>query len=205
MLWCWSIIHSIYFVSISADYLQSFSRWDTELSIRQRRNPEDQRRSEELESDCSVARRRCREEPRCSAAHWSFQRACQAAADTCTFPLPAKCLLAWRELSKTVLGKCTCSEPLQARCIQIWKETFNNPCLQYSQESQASGASGDGSDDDYNADVEGEKNLVTDTGSCSSMNAFVHSSNIHSLWKRFSCPFAIQHWKQDHFWRFMYK
>uniref|UniRef100_H0ZRH7 GDNF family receptor alpha like n=1 Tax=Taeniopygia guttata TaxID=59729 RepID=H0ZRH7_TAEGU len=161
----WNVVEDACNIS---DYLQSFSRSDTELSMRQRRDPEDQRRSEEPESDCGVARRRCREEPRCSAALWSFQRACQAAADTCSFPLPAKCLSTWSELSKTALGKCTCSEPLQARCIQIWKETFNNPCLQYSQESQASGASdNDGSDDDYNVDVEGEKNLVTDTDNIS--------------------------------------
>ncbi|RLW12248.1 hypothetical protein DV515_00000784, partial [Chloebia gouldiae] len=154
--------------STNKDYLESFSRLDTELSIRQHRNPEDQRRSAELESDCSVAKRRCREEPRCSATLWGFQRACQAAAHTCSFPGPAKCLLAWKELSKTVLGKCTCSEPLQTRCIQIWEGIFNNPCLQYSQESQASGASeNDGIDDDYNADVEGEKNLVTDTDNIS--------------------------------------
>ncbi|XP_068039774.1 GDNF family receptor alpha-like [Anomalospiza imberbis] len=153
---------------INKDYLESLSRSDTEMSIRQHRNPEDQRRSEELESDCSVAKRRCREEHRCSAAHRSFQRACQAAADTCSFPVPAKCLSAWKELRKTVLGKCTCSEPLQTRCIKIWKGIFNNPCLQYSQESQASGASeNDGSDDDYNADVDGEKNLVTDTDNIS--------------------------------------
>ncbi|XP_014118748.1 PREDICTED: GDNF family receptor alpha-like [Pseudopodoces humilis] len=154
--------------SISKDYLESFSRSDTELSVWHHRNPEDQRRSEELESDCSSAEQRCRAEPRCSAAYRSFQRACQAAADTCSFPVPGKCLLAWKELRKTVLGKCTCSEPLQTRCIKIWKGIFNNPCLQYSQESQASGASeSDGSDDDYNADVDGEKNLVTDTDNIS--------------------------------------
>uniref|UniRef100_A0A8C0TXC5 GDNF family receptor alpha like n=2 Tax=Cyanistes caeruleus TaxID=156563 RepID=A0A8C0TXC5_CYACU len=153
--------------SISKDYLESFSRSDTELSVWQHRNPEDQS-SEELESDCSSAEQRCRAEPRCSAAYRSFQRACQAAADTCSFPVPGKCLLAWKELRKTVLGKCTCSEPLQTRCIKIWKGIFNNPCLQYSQESQASGASeSDGSDDDYNADADGEKNLVTDTDNIS--------------------------------------
>lgn len=79
--------------------------------------------------------------------------------------MPGKCLLAWKELRKTALGKCMCSEPLQARCVRIWKGIFNNPCVQYSQESQASGASeNDGSDDDYSADVDGEKNLVTGTG-----------------------------------------
>lgn len=51
------------------------------------------------------------------------------------------------------------------RCIKIWKGIFDNPCLQFSQESQASAASeNDYNDDDYSADVDGEKNLVTDTG-----------------------------------------
>lgn len=64
-----------------------------------------------------------------------------------------------------MLGECTCSEPLQMRCIKIWKGIFNSSCLQYSQESQASAASENyDNDDDYNADVDGEKNLVTDTG-----------------------------------------
>ncbi|XP_068864723.1 GDNF family receptor alpha-like [Aphelocoma coerulescens] len=153
---------------IRKDYLESFPRSDTELSIRQRRNPKDQRRSEELETDCSLAKQRCREEPQCSAVYRSFQRACQAAAAKCRFPMPGKCLLAWRQLRKTVLGKCSCSEPLQMRCIKIWKGIFDNPCLQYSQESQASAASeNDYSDDDYNADVDGEKNPVTDTDNIS--------------------------------------
>ncbi|OWK63824.1 GDNF family receptor alpha-like [Lonchura striata] len=150
------------FQVILYDHLESFSRSDTELSIGQHRNPEEQGRSEELE--CGVAERRCREEPRCSAALRGFQRACRAAAGACSAALPADCALAWRELSRTALGTCTCSEPLQARCSQIWKGMFNNPCLQYSQENQASGASdNDGIDDDYNADVDGEKDLVADT------------------------------------------
>ncbi|RMC17458.1 hypothetical protein DUI87_06040 [Hirundo rustica rustica] len=150
---------------LGPDYLESFSRSDTELTtVRQHRDPGDQRHSEELESECSIAKQRCQEEPGCSATYRSFQRACRAAADTCSFPTPRKCLSAWKELRKTALGKCTCSEPLQTRCIKIWKRIFNNPCLQYSQESQASGASeNDGSDDDYNADGDGEKNLVIDT------------------------------------------
>ncbi|XP_041333454.1 GDNF family receptor alpha-like [Pyrgilauda ruficollis] len=153
--------------SINKDYLEYPSRSATELGVRQPRNREDGGRSAEPES-CSLAKRRCREEPRCSAVHRSFQRACQAAADTCSFPGPAKCSLAWRELRKTALGRCTCSEPLQTRCVKIWEGIFNNPCLQYSQESQASGASeNDGSDDDYNADIDGEKNLVTDTNNIS--------------------------------------
>ncbi|XP_048154835.1 GDNF family receptor alpha-like isoform X2 [Corvus hawaiiensis] len=153
---------------IRKDYLESFPRSDTELSIRQRRNPQEQRRSEELETDCSLAKQRCREEPQCSAMYRSFQRACQAAAAKCRFPMPGKCLLAWRHLRKTVLGKCSCSEPLQMRCIKIWKGIFDNPCLQYSQESQASAAGeNDYSDGDYNADVDGEKNPVTDTDNIS--------------------------------------
>ncbi|XP_037988412.1 GDNF family receptor alpha-like [Motacilla alba alba] len=146
---------------INKDYVESLSRSDTELGIRQHRSPEEQRRPADPES-CGVAKRRCRQEPRCSAAHRSFQRACQAAAGACSFPGPAKCVLAWKELRKTVLGRCTCSEPLQTRCIKIWKGIFNNPCLRHSQESQASGAGeNDGSDDDYNADVEDNLSMET--------------------------------------------
>ncbi|KAJ7403489.1 GDNF family receptor alpha-like protein [Willisornis vidua] len=123
--------------------------------------------SEEFEIDCSIAKQRCREDPHCSAMYRSFQRACQADAAKCRFPMVnQECLSAWKELMKTVLGQCKCSEPLQMRCIKIWKGIFNNRCLQYSQESQASAASesdDNDDDDDYNVDVEDEKNLVTDT------------------------------------------
>uniref|UniRef100_U3JGJ8 GDNF family receptor alpha like n=2 Tax=Ficedula albicollis TaxID=59894 RepID=U3JGJ8_FICAL len=45
---------------------------------------------------------------------------------------------------------------------------FSSPCVQHSQESQASGAGdSDGSDGDYDAGVDGEKNLVTDTDNIS--------------------------------------
>ncbi|XP_014724959.1 PREDICTED: GDNF family receptor alpha-like [Sturnus vulgaris] len=154
--------------SINEDDLESFSRPEAELSVGEHRSPAEPRHWEELGRDCGAARQRCRREPRCSAAFRSFQRACQAPAHTCGLPAPPKCLPAWKELRKTVLGKCTCSEPLQARCIKIWKGIFNNPCLQYSQESLASGAGGnDGSDDDFNADVDAEKNLDTDTDNIS--------------------------------------
>ena len=66
-----------------------------------------------------------------------------------------------------MLGECKCSEPLQMRCVKIWKGIFNNPCLQYSQGSQASAASDDDdNDDDDNDDddVDDEKNQDTDTG-----------------------------------------
>lgn len=151
------------FVPISADYLESLSRSDTEVGVRPPRSPGEQRIPEDL-GTCGVARRRCREQPRCWAAHRSFQRGYRAPAGTCSSPRPARCLLAWRELRTTPLGRCTCPEPRQTRCVKIWKGIFNNPCLQHSQESQASGAGdNDGSDDDYNADLDGEKNLVTNT------------------------------------------
>ncbi|XP_032911784.1 GDNF family receptor alpha-like isoform X2 [Catharus ustulatus] len=148
---------------INKDYLESVPSSAPEPGVGQ-----EPRRSEEPGRQCSVARRRCREEPGCSAAFRSFQRACPAAARTCSTPEPARCASAWARLSRTALGRCTCSEPLQATCIKIWKGIFNNPCLRYSRESQASGAGeNDGSDDDYNADVDGEKNLVTDTDNIS--------------------------------------
>ncbi|XP_074394323.1 GDNF family receptor alpha-like isoform X6 [Zonotrichia albicollis] len=147
--------------SINKDYLESPSGSDPELGVRPPRSPADP-------GSCSVARRLCREQPRCWAAHRSFQRHCRAPAGTCSSPRPASCLLAWKELSTTPLGRCTCPEPRRARCITIWKGIFNNPCLQHSQESQASGAGdSDGSDDDDNADLDGEKNLVTDTNNIS--------------------------------------
>lgn len=55
-----------------------------------------------------------------------------------------------------MLGGCKCPEPLQMRCVKIWKGIFNNPCLQYSQESQASAGSEN--------DDEEEENQDTDTG-----------------------------------------
>ncbi|XP_054135030.1 GDNF family receptor alpha-like [Melozone crissalis] len=144
--------------SINKDYLASPSGSDPELGVSSPRSPRDP-------GSCGVARRLCREQPRCWAAHQSFQRHCRAPAGTCSSPRPAQCLLAWKELRTTPLGRCTCPEPRRARCIKIWKGIFNNPCLQHSQESQASGA-GD-SDDDYNGDLDGEKNLVTDTNNIS--------------------------------------
>ncbi|XP_066170402.1 GDNF family receptor alpha-like [Sylvia atricapilla] len=150
---------------IKKDYLESFPRSDTEaITVRPQGQPGGQRSPWAAGSGCGTARRRCREEPRCSAALRSFRRACRASADTCRSTRHQQCLLAWKELRKTALGKCTCPEPLQTRCLKIWKGIFNNPCVQYSLESQASGGSeSDGHDDDYNADDDGEKNVVTDT------------------------------------------
>lgn len=153
------------FVPICTEYLETPSRSDTEVNFRQHRNPQGQRHPEELENDCSIAKQRCREDPYCFLVYKSFQRACQADAVKCRLPLVnQECLSAWKELKKTVLGECKCSDPLQMRCIKIWKGLFNNPCLQYSQENQASAASendDDGNDDDY---VDDEKNQDTDTG-----------------------------------------
>lgn len=151
------------FVPISADYLESLSRSDAEVGVRPPRSPGEQRSPADRGS-CGAARRRCREQPRCWAALRSFQRGCRAPAGTCSIPRPARCLRAWKELRTTPLGRCTCPEPRQTRCRKIWEGIFNNPCLQHSQESQASGAGdNDGSDDDYNAHLDGEKNLVTNT------------------------------------------
>ncbi|XP_017669985.1 PREDICTED: GDNF family receptor alpha-like isoform X3 [Lepidothrix coronata] len=164
----WNVVEDACNIS---EYLESFSRSDTELSFRQHRNPKDERHSEELVNDCRIAKQRCREDPSCFALYRSFQRACQADAAKCRFPMVnQECLSAWKELMKTVLGQCKCSESLQMRCIKIWKGIFNNRCLQYSQESQASAPSGhddDSDDDDHNADVDDEKNLVTDTDNIS--------------------------------------
>ncbi|XP_009068134.1 PREDICTED: GDNF family receptor alpha-like [Acanthisitta chloris] len=154
--------------SINREYLESFSGSDTEVSSRQHRSSKAQRHSEDLENDCITARQHCREDPYCFEVYKSFQRACQADAAKCRLPIVnQECLSAWKELRKTVLGECKCSEPLQMRCIKIWKRIFNNPCLQYSQESQALAASESGGDDDddddYNADVDDdEKNQDID-------------------------------------------
>ncbi|XP_053918943.1 GDNF family receptor alpha-like isoform X2 [Cuculus canorus] len=99
----------------------------------------------------------------------SFQRACRADAAKCRLSVVNReCLSAWKELGKTVLGKCKCSDPLQMRCVKIWKGIFNNPCLQISEESQASAATendddDDDDDDDYGDDrVDDEKNQDID-------------------------------------------
>ncbi|XP_030346525.1 GDNF family receptor alpha-like isoform X1 [Strigops habroptila] len=158
--------------SIDKEYLETSSRSDTELSFRQHGNPKDQGHPEELENDCSIAKQRCLEDPYCFLVYKSFQRACQADTEKCMLPMVNQaCLPVWKELRKTVLGECKCSEPLQMRCIKVWKEIFNNPCLQYSQESQASAASkNDDDDDDDNDDdddVDDEKNQDTDTDNIS--------------------------------------
>ncbi|KAM6138283.1 GDNF family receptor alpha-like [Phoenicopterus ruber ruber] len=158
--------------SIDKEYLETSSRSDTELSFRQHRNPSDQSHPEESENDCSIAKQRCREDPYCFLAYKSFQRACQVDAAKCRLPMVSQeCLSAWKELRKTVLGECKCSEPLQLRCVKIWKGIFNNPCLQYSQESQASAASENDDDDDDDSDDdddnEDEENQDTDTDNIS--------------------------------------
>ncbi|KAF2987275.1 hypothetical protein EK904_000086, partial [Melospiza melodia maxima] len=141
--------------SINKDYLESPSGSGPELGVGPPRSPEDP-------GSCGVARRLCRGQPRCWAAHRSFQRHCRAPAGTCSSRRPARCLLAWRELRTTPLGRCTCPEPRRARCIKIQKGISNNACLRHSQESQASGAGdSDGSDDDYNADLDDNISMET--------------------------------------------
>ncbi|XP_054035920.1 GDNF family receptor alpha-like [Dryobates pubescens] len=160
--------------SFNKEYLDTSSKSDTGLSFRQHKNPKDQGRPEELENDCNIAKQRCQEDPYCSVVYKSFQRACQVGMAKCRLPMVNQvCLSAGKELSKTVLGECKCSEPLQMKCIKTWKEIFNNPCLQYSQESQASAASenydndhgGDDDnddDDDNNSDDDEEEETYTD-------------------------------------------
>ncbi|XP_052665203.1 GDNF family receptor alpha-like isoform X3 [Harpia harpyja] len=160
----WNVVEDVCNIS---EYLETPSRSDTEVSFRQHRNPQGQKHPEELENDCSIAKQRCREDPYCFLVYRSFQRACQADTAKCQLPMVnQECLSAWKELKKTVLGECKCSDPLQMRCIKVWKGIFNNPCLQYSQENQASAASqNDDDDDDDNDDdyVDDEKNQDTDT------------------------------------------
>ncbi|XP_076191426.1 GDNF family receptor alpha-like [Aptenodytes patagonicus] len=153
--------------SLDKEYFETSSRSDTGLSFRQHRNPKDQIHPEELENDCSIAKQRCREDPYCFLVYKSFQRACQADAAKCRLPMVnQECLSAWKELRKTVLGECKCSDPHQLRCVKIWKGIINNPCLQYSQESQASAAS-ENDDDHDDGDVDDEKNQDTDTDNIS--------------------------------------
>ncbi|XP_067150268.1 GDNF family receptor alpha-like isoform X1 [Apteryx mantelli] len=159
--------------SINKEYLDTSSRSDTELSFRQHRTPKDQKHPDELETDCSTAKQSCREDPYCFLAFKNFQRVCQAEVAKCRLQMATQqCLSAWKELRKTVLGKCKCSEPLQKRCVKIWKGIFNNPCLQYSQENQASASSEEEEDDDDNDDYEeeeeeGEESQDTDTDNVS--------------------------------------
>uniref|UniRef100_A0A8C8E6R4 GDNF family receptor alpha like n=1 Tax=Otus sunia TaxID=257818 RepID=A0A8C8E6R4_9STRI len=166
----WKVVEDVCNIS---EYLETASRADTRLSFRQHRNPKDQRHPEELEKDCSVSKQRCQEDPSCFLVYKSFQRACKVDAAKCRLPMVnQECLSAWKELTKTVLGECKCSEPLQMRCVKIWKRIFNNPCLQYSQESQVPAASendddDDGDNDDDHDDVDDEKNQDTDTDNIS--------------------------------------
>lgn len=189
--WCF-IFHLCYVFlctkySVRAGYFETSSRSDTGLNFRHHKNPKDRRHPEELENDCSMAKQRCQEDPYCSVVYKSFQRACQVGMAKCRLPIVNQmCLSAWKELRKTVLGECKCSEPLQMRCIETWKEMFDNPCLQYSQESQASAASESYSDDD-----EEEEDAYTGWSYSSSLNAFLHINTYisivcRSLWKRFS-------------------
>ncbi|XP_074010035.1 GDNF family receptor alpha-like [Numenius arquata] len=158
--------------SINKEYLETSSRSATELSFRQHRNPKHQRHPEELEDGCSIAKQRCQEDPYCFLVYKSFQRACRADVAKCRLPMVnQECFSVWKQLEKTVLGECKCPEPLQMRCIKIWKGIFNNLCLQYSQESQASAASenddDDDDDDDDDEDDDDDKSQDTDTDNIS--------------------------------------
>ncbi|XP_030303978.1 GDNF family receptor alpha-like [Calypte anna] len=148
------------------EHFETSTRSDTELSFRQHRYPKDQRHPEDLEKDCSIAKQRCRVDPHCFLVYKSFQQACQVDAEKCRLPVVnQECLTVWKELRKTELGECKCSEPLQMRCLKIWKRIFNNPCLQYSEESQPSAMSE--YDDDDGDDDDGDKNQDTDTDAIS--------------------------------------
>ncbi|XP_010173288.2 GDNF family receptor alpha-like, partial [Antrostomus carolinensis] len=161
----WNIVEDVCNIS---GYLETSSRSGTELSFRQHRSSRDQRHPEKLENDCSITKQRCREDPYCFLVYKSFQQACQVDAAKCRLQMVnQECLSAWKELRKTVLGECKCSAPLEMRCIKIWKGIFNNLCLQYSKEGQASAASENGDDDDDNEDVDDEKNQDTDTDNIS--------------------------------------
>ncbi|KAM8809941.1 GDNF family receptor alpha-like [Eudromia elegans] len=161
--------------TINKEYSDTSSRSDTELNFRQPRNSQDQRHPGALENDCSMARQSCREDPSCLSAYKHFQRACRAAAGRCRLQAAVQqCLSAWEELRKTALGKCKCSEPPQKRCAKIWKGIFDNPCLQYSQETRAPAYSeeeeskdNDDDDDEEEEEEEEEKEEKqdTDTGS----------------------------------------
>jgi len=163
------------FLPVCTEYLETSSRSNAELSIRQHRKPQSQRHPHESEKDCTIAKRVCQEDLYCSSVYRSFQRACRAEAAKCRMG-SQECLSAWKELRKTVLGECKCSEPLQRRCLRIWKGIFSNPCLQYSQGNQGSVASENGDEDDDDGD-DHDKNQDTDTGWCYSgnQNPFTHA------------------------------
>lgn len=112
-----------FFLPVCTEYLETSSRSNAELSIRQHRKPQSQRHPHESEKDCTIAKRVCQEDLYCSSVYRSFQRACRAEAAKCRMG-SQECLSAWKELRKTVLGECKCSEPLQRRCLRIWKGIF---------------------------------------------------------------------------------
>uniref|UniRef100_A0A8B9TBJ0 GDNF/GAS1 domain-containing protein n=1 Tax=Anas platyrhynchos TaxID=8839 RepID=A0A8B9TBJ0_ANAPL len=165
-------------------YLKTSSKSDAELNFRQDRNHQNQRHTDEIGNDCSIAKQRCQEDPYCFLVYKSFQRACQAEAEECRHPTGGQeCLSAWKELKKTVLGECKCSEPVQIRCLKIWKGIFDNPCLQYSQENQVSAANEndveDDDDDDKSQDTDTE-NISMETKlqwSLSALSKKAHTAN----------------------------
>nr|XP_038032992.1 GDNF family receptor alpha-like isoform X1 [Anas platyrhynchos] len=166
------------------EYLKTSSKSDAELNFRQDRNHQNQRHTDEIGNDCSIAKQRCQEDPYCFLVYKSFQRACQAEAEECRHPTGGQeCLSAWKELKKTVLGECKCSEPVQIRCLKIWKGIFDNPCLQYSQENQVSAANEndveDDDDDDKSQDTDTE-NISMETKlqwSLSALSKKAHTAN----------------------------
>ncbi|XP_028578450.2 GDNF family receptor alpha-like [Podarcis muralis] len=92
-----------------------------------------------LGTDCAVAKEICRGDDTCFLQYKKFQRMCRTKVANCSLRVVVQqCLTAWKELRRTVLGSCICPEPLHKRCTKIWKHIFNNTCVQYTQEYQAS-------------------------------------------------------------------
>ncbi|XP_030051023.1 GDNF family receptor alpha-like [Microcaecilia unicolor] len=89
-------------------------------------------------NDCGVARQVCQQSHHCYTVYENFKRLCSAKLEYCDLQTSGPpCLIAWNELSKTVLGNCKCPDPGHEHCLKIWKTVFSNNCLMHIQASHA--------------------------------------------------------------------
>ncbi|XP_078503672.1 GDNF family receptor alpha-like [Lissotriton helveticus] len=87
--------------------------------------------SNEMENDCSQAKRICQESSRCFTMYENFQRTCRTEREHCD---QTYCLTIWDELKKTTLGTCKCQKPITDKCMHVFKSIHNNTCLKNTQQ-----------------------------------------------------------------------
>nr|XP_033791810.1 GDNF family receptor alpha-like isoform X2 [Geotrypetes seraphini] len=104
-------------------------------------------------NDCGVAKQVCQQSPHCYTMYENFKKLCSSKLEHCDRQTSGPpCLIAWNELSKTVLGSCRCPDPAREHCLKIWNTVFNNNCLMHIQTSHA-----------YTTDEYEEWSLLDDT------------------------------------------